>query len=174
MLDALIVPAVPKIKPGSFSAKMQKRLDDLKKPTRTARSRRIALPNSVYIAQQEVKTDVDGMEGVVTGWGDDSQFNLLTVLMEGHLTRFGHVELAPPPTDHEKPSHNLKVDLRTVRQFELEAYYRHGREPPSFERRMHLWITGDSDRPALEHIEPLEPQPPLTQLSHSLDRVLFK
>jgi hypothetical protein len=84
MLEALIVPAVPKIKPGSFSAKMQKRLDDLKKPTRAARSKRIAPPNCVYIAQQEAKTDV---EGVVTGWGDDSQFKLLMVLTECHLTR---------------------------------------------------------------------------------------
>lgn len=90
------------------------------------------------------------------------------------LNAFDHVELAPPPTDHEKPSHDLKVDLRTVRQFELEAYYRHGRDPPRFERRIHLWITGESDEPALERIEPLGPQPPVTQLSHSLERVLFK
>jgi hypothetical protein len=82
MLEALIVPAVPKIKPGSFSAKMQKRLDDLKNPTRKARSKRVAPPNSVYIAQQEAKTEVEGMEGVVTGWGDDSQFHLLMALTE--------------------------------------------------------------------------------------------
>ena len=91
MLEALIIPAVPKIKPGSFSAKMQKRLDDLKKPTRAARSKRTAPSNSEYITQREVNTDVhhnmEGMEGMVTGWGEDSQFNLLTVITVCHLTR---------------------------------------------------------------------------------------
>lgn len=88
MLDALIVPAVPKIKPGSFSAKLQQRLDSLKKPTRIARSKRMVPPNSECIAQQEavsdVHDDVEGMEGMVTGWGDDSQLNLLMVLTEWH------------------------------------------------------------------------------------------
>ena len=88
MLEALIVPAVPKINPGSFSAKLQKRLDDLKKPIRAARSKRMAPSNREYITQQQVNMDVHhSMEGVVTGWGDDSQFNFLMVLTKWHLTR---------------------------------------------------------------------------------------
>jgi hypothetical protein len=77
MLDALIVPAVPRIKRGPFSAKMQQRLDEFKMPAKT----KPAAPGTNSIAQQEaypdVKEDIEGMEGMVTGWGDDSQFNLL-------------------------------------------------------------------------------------------------
>ena len=90
------------------------------------------------------------------------------------LTRSKHVALAPPAVDRDKPSHNSKVDLKTVHRFEQEAYYRHGRDLPHFDRRIHLWISGNSDEQALKKIETDEPQAPLAQLSHSLDRVLFK
>lgn len=137
LFDALAIPAVPAIKPGTFSAKLQKRLD----------SSNTTEPNS------NESDDLQGLTGIVTGWGKD--------------------ELAPRRADHEKPSHDSKVDLKTVRQFEKEAFYRHGRDSPHFERRLQLWVTGNAEEPTLKKIESEEPQPAPAQLSHSLERVLF-
>lgn len=64
--------------------------------------------------------------------------------------------------------------MQTIRKFEQEAFYRHGRDSPHFDRRLHLWINGHSAEPTLKQIFTDEPQPPLSKLSHSLDKVLFE
>ncbi|PVG02139.1 Pet127-domain-containing protein [Serendipita vermifera] len=91
------------------------------------------------------------IDGVVYGWGEDILSN-----------------------SHQKPPHDSRVNLSTLRKFEQEAFYRHDREPPQFDRRVQIWVQTSSDgRPTLETIEGLEPQPPVPTLAHSLDRVLF-
>jgi hypothetical protein len=104
---------------------------------------------------------------------------------KSRLTRLQNIELAPPPltsssdgplsSTHQKPPHDSRVNLPTLRKFEQEAFYRHGHDAPQFDRRMQVWIQTSSDgKPVLETIESPEPQPPVPALAHSLDRVLFK
>ncbi|CAG8600574.1 9432_t:CDS:2, partial [Acaulospora colombiana] len=77
-------------------------------------------------------------------------------------------------TSHQKPPHDSRVNLSTLRKFEQEAFYRHERDAPQFDRRVQTWVQTSSDgKPTLETIEGLEPQPPVPTLAHSLDRVLF-
>ncbi|KAG8813532.1 hypothetical protein FRC17_001504 [Serendipita sp. 399] len=155
LLKALTnVPPAPDINENSFAGKLLSRAEKAEPERR--RSRKTA-----------AQKDLDNINRIVTGWGED--------------------KLAPPPppssaseeggTDsvpREKPAHNSRVDLTMVRRFELEAFYRHGRDIPLFERRMQVWLRPSNGAvPTLQTIEPPAPQPPVPALSHSLDRVLF-
>lgn len=59
MLDAIAIPAVPKLKPGSFLSKLQKRIP------------KSGLSNG-NVSKED---DVAGMTGIVTGWGSDGQYD---------------------------------------------------------------------------------------------------
>jgi hypothetical protein len=89
-----------------------------------------------------------------------------------------HVELAPPSSDPSKADSVEKSgpesDLAIMREFEYEAFYRHGSSLPLFDRRVHKWIPSPTGEKTLETIQLNEPQAPVPQLAHSLDRVLFK
>ncbi|KAG8759509.1 hypothetical protein FRC14_005797 [Serendipita sp. 396] len=145
------IPPVPDINKNSFAGKLLSRTETPESKNEKAR-------------KTQDQSHIDNINRIVTGWGED--------------------KLAPPSTTRpaeelsglarEKPAHDPRVDLNIVRRFESEAFHRHTRDLPLFERRIQVLLKPpNTGVPTLQTIELPERQPPLPSLAHSLDRVLF-
>ncbi|CAG7845917.1 mRNA degradation protein pet127, mitochondrial Flags: Precursor [Serendipita indica DSM 11827] len=158
VLKPIPIPSLSDPNLANFSEKLRKRLLGLNNDEKAN------VASKVASLEDTSKDAMDDINRIVTGWGEDK----LAPKPDPTTSQ------SPEGQSRDPPAHNSKVDLGMVRQFEIEAFYRHGRTMPLFERRLQVWLPQPSkEEPTLVMIEPPHEQPPIAQLAHSLDRVLF-